>query len=137
MRRHFFLAVALLLVTGAARPAMRPVEPDPVAVNAAIEAFQKLSKKEKRAKFRLVKKELKAYKEARKAGKATDTNTVLLVILAILLPPLAVYLHQGATSKFWITLLLFLLGLVGAFYLSHWLILAAIVYALLVVLGAA
>ncbi|MBK7885425.1 MAG: YqaE/Pmp3 family membrane protein [Chitinophagaceae bacterium] len=50
----------------------------------------------------------------------------LLVILAILLPPLAVYLHQGEiNTKFWISLLLTLL---------FWL--PGIIYALIVVLGA-
>lgn len=40
-----------------------------------------------------------------------DTNTILLVILAILLPPLAVYLKDGSASTlFWITLILCLIG---------------------------
>jgi len=38
---------------------------------------------------------LKKYKQDKKAGAEASTNTLLLVILAILLPPLAVYLHQG------------------------------------------
>jgi uncharacterized membrane protein YqaE (UPF0057 family) len=50
---------------------------------------------------------------------------VLLVILAILLPPLAVYLHQGeVNTKFWISLLLTLL---------FWL--PGVIYALIVILG--
>jgi len=50
---------------------------------------------------------------------------VLLIILAILLPPLAVYLHQGEiNSKFWISLLLTLLFFIPG-----------VIYALLVVTG--
>ncbi|RYF79670.1 MAG: YqaE/Pmp3 family membrane protein [Chitinophagaceae bacterium] len=48
----------------------------------------------------------------------------MLVILAILLPPLAVYLHEGTTNtRFWISLLLTLL-----------LWLPGVIYALIVVL---
>lgn len=53
---------------------------------------------------------------------ATDTNTLLLVIIAILLPPLAVFLYEGEINKnFWINLLLTLLfyipGLIHALIL--------------------
>lgn len=73
----------------------------------------------------LVKKELRAFKAAKKAGGQADTNTLLLVILAILLPPLAVYLHQGEiNNKFWISLLLSLLFWVPG-----------VIYALIIILG--
>lgn len=54
--------------------------------------------------------------------KATDTNTLLLVIIAILLPPLAVFLYEGEINKnFWINLLLTILfyipGLIHALIL--------------------
>jgi uncharacterized membrane protein YqaE (UPF0057 family) len=111
-------------------------EPDPATVKAAIEAFKGLSNKEKRVKLKLAKKEIKTYKKRSKHGDEVDTNTLLLVIIAIILPPLAVYLHEDEiNNKFWITLLLFLLGIAGAFFLSWVALLAAIVYALLVVLG--
>ena len=65
------------------------------------------------------------FKADKKAGKEPSTNTLLLVILAILLPPLAVYLHQGEiNNKFWIALILTLL---------FWL--PGIIYALVVILG--
>lgn len=42
-------------------------------------------------------------------------NTILLVILAILIPPLAVGLKVGLTGHFWINLVLLLLTLgIGA-----------------------
>ncbi|PHK99468.1 hypothetical protein CGL56_06655 [Neolewinella marina] len=67
----------------------------------------------------------KAVKSALKDYQDADTNTILLVILAILLPPVAVLVHQGElNSKFWIALLLTLL-----FYLP------GLIYALLVIFG--
>jgi uncharacterized membrane protein YqaE (UPF0057 family) len=58
-----------------------------------------------------------------------DARLVLLVILAILLPPLAVFLKQGEIDvKFWISLALCLLAII-TFVL--WII--PVLYALLVV----
>ncbi|HQV87199.1 MAG TPA: YqaE/Pmp3 family membrane protein [Chitinophagaceae bacterium] len=100
-------------------------EPDPAKVKEAVDAFKNLSKKEKKERAREVKKEIKAYKAAKKSGKDADTNTLLLVILAILLPPLAVYLHEGEiNNRFWISLLLTLL---------FWL--PGVIYALIIILG--
>ena len=128
MRKKFFLAIAILILTTSfnfSTAASLPKEPDPVQVKAAIEAYNNLSKKEKRAKARDVKKEIKAYKAAKKTGKEPSTNTLLLVILAILLPPLAVYLHEGEiNNRFWISLILTLL---------FWL--PGVIYALIVILG--
>ncbi|MDE3236786.1 MAG: YqaE/Pmp3 family membrane protein [Bacteroidota bacterium] len=70
---------------------------------------------------------LKEYKAEKKAGGDADTNTILLCIVAILLPPLAVYLYEKEiNTKFWISLLLTLL---------FWL--PGIIYALLVILAGA
>ncbi|WP_242693324.1 YqaE/Pmp3 family membrane protein [Sabulibacter ruber] len=67
------------------------------------------------------KKEFK--KEVKNAIRGTnEVGTVLKIILAILLPPLAVFLHEGLGSRFWISVLLTLLF-----------ILPGIIYALLVV----
>ncbi|HMU47535.1 MAG TPA: YqaE/Pmp3 family membrane protein [Chitinophagaceae bacterium] len=109
---------------------------DSTQVKAAIAAFKSLPAKEKRYRLREARKSIKEFKAAKKAGSDPDVNTLLLVILALLLPPLAVYLHQGeANSKFWITTLLFVLGLIGAFAIGWYLILASVVYALIVILG--
>ena len=73
------------------------------------------------------------------ASPAGDVNTILLVILAILLPPLAVFLFEGATSRFWIDLVLALVGLGVGFWLLGplaWVCgLVAVIYALLIVLS--
>ncbi len=124
----FFIAITPITQLSAAIvvPASSvSTEPDPATVKAATDAFKSLSKKEKREKAKEVNKEIKAFKASKKAGNAAETNTLLLVILAILLPPLAVYLHQGEiNSKFWISLLLTLL---------FWL--PGVIYALVVILG--
>jgi uncharacterized membrane protein YqaE (UPF0057 family) len=100
-------------------------EPDPNTVKTALEEFNSLSRKERKARLKDAKKEYKAYKKEKRNGNEPSTNTLLLVILAILLPPLAVYLHQGEiNSKFWISLLLTLL---------FWL--PGVIYALIVILG--
>ena len=102
-----------------------PAEPDPAAIKAAKEEFLSLSKKERKARIKDAKKEIKEYKKAKRAGSEPSENTVLLAILAVLLPPLAVYLHQGEiNSKFWISLLLTLL---------FWL--PGVIYAFIVIFG--
>lgn len=75
--------------------------------------------------------------------KSVDTSDpimlILLVILAIILPPLAVFIYEGATKRFWIDLILAILGWgIGFAFLgaSGWLLgLIAVIYALLIVLG--
>lgn len=106
-----------------------PVSEVPVTSKSAIKnslsEFKNLSKKEKRERVKLAKKELKKYKAEKRNGAEPSTNTLLLVILAILLPPLAVYLHEGVVNnKFWISLILTLL---------FWI--PGVIYALIVVLG--
>lgn len=96
------------------------------AVTESVNQFNHLSKKEKKSRISEVKAQLKLFKANKHEGKANDERTILLVILAILLPPLAVYLYENAiTTKFWISLILTLLLWVPG-----------VIYALLVVLGA-
>lgn len=65
---------------------------------------------------------------------------IILVILAIIIPPLAVFIYEGATSRFWIDLILAIVG----WGVGYWLLgglgflcgLAAVIYALLIVLEA-
>lgn len=98
------------------------------------ERVQDLSRKEKRAlrrevrKIRLAEytKDLPAYEknEAEDIKQESEVN-ILALIFAILLPPLGVFLHQGEiNTKFWISLILTLLGYVPGQ-----------IYAVLVVLG--
>lgn len=97
---------------------------DEAMVKNAVAAFKSLSKSEKKARLAEVKQMVKNYKAEKAAGEG-GTNTLLLAILAILLPPLAVYLHENAiNTKFWISLLLTLL---------FWI--PGVIYALIVVLS--
>jgi uncharacterized membrane protein YqaE (UPF0057 family) len=98
--------------------------PTAAEVKQAMKEFKSLSKAERRGKMSEVKKAVKEFKKNKRKGEAS-TDTVLLVILAILLPPLAVYLHQGEiNNKFWISLLLTIL---------FWI--PGVTYALIVILG--
>ena len=68
---------------------------------------------------------IKEYKAQKAVAATPSTNTLLLVILALLLPPLAVYLHEGQINgKFWLNLLLTLLFFIPG-----------VIHALIVVLG--
>ncbi len=99
-------------------------EPSPLTIKSAISELKNLPRKERKERIKEAKKQLKELKRDKKNGKSRDVDKVILIILAILLPPLAVYLHQGEINKkFWICLLLTLLF-----------ILPGIIYALLVVL---
>lgn len=97
---------------------------DEAMVKNAVAAFKSLSKKERKSRLFEAKAWMKNYK-AQKSSADESSNTVLLAILAILLPPLAVYLHENDTNtRFWISLLLTLL---------FWL--PGVIYALIVVLS--
>lgn len=134
MRQKMCLVLAALVCFSSLKPAQAisifpsttvSAEPDPARVKAAVEDFKSLSKKEKRQKIKSVKKEIKNFKAEKKKGSDASTNTLLLVILAILLPPLAVYLYEGEiNNRFWISLLLTLLFWVPG-----------IIYALILILG--
>jgi uncharacterized membrane protein YqaE (UPF0057 family) len=99
-------------------------EPDSATMKTAIEEFKNLSKKERKARIKEAKKEIRKYKRSAHKGEASE-NTVLMAILCILLPPLAVYLHEGEiNTRFWISLLLTIL---------FWI--PGVIYALIVVFG--
>lgn len=101
-----------------------PAKPGSKTVSSALSEFMHLSRKERKSRIREAKTEIKKIKAEKKVGAEPSTNTLLLVILAILLPPLAVYLHEGEiNNKFWLDLVLTLL-----FFLP------GVIYALIVVL---
>lgn len=129
------LPAASAVLSSSSMPAPA-IEPDPAVIKASLEEFRSLSKKEKKSRLKEARKAIKEYKKQKRKGMDPSTDTLLLVIIALLIPPLAVYLHQGETNnKFWITTLLFVIGILGAFLLSWALILASIIYALVVILG--
>lgn len=104
--------------------------PSDKEVNNALNEFKSLSRKEKKSRVKEVKKLLKQYRADKKAGKETDDRTILLAILAIILPPLAIYLKEETfTWKFWVSLLL----VVPIFFAFWYFFILAIGLALLVV----
>jgi uncharacterized membrane protein YqaE (UPF0057 family) len=112
--------------------------PSVEAVQSAMEEFKSLPKKERKDRFKEVKKAIKEFKAQKKAGGDADTNTLLLVLLGILIPPLAVYLHEGSTNnKFWLNVILTILGFVlfgfaGSIFLGS---IPGIIHALIVILS--
>ena len=134
MRKSLFFLLAILLIGSTINPGFSAIvvppssnssQPDPEKVNAAVAEFKSLRAKERKERVKEVKQQLRAFKAAKKAGQEPSTSTLLLVILAILLPPLAVYLYEGEiTSHFWISLLLTLI---------FWI--PGVVYALILILG--
>ncbi|CAH0999431.1 hypothetical protein LEM8419_00730 [Neolewinella maritima] len=85
-------------------------------------SLKSMTAKERRT---LKREQRRAVKDALENHQDASTNTILLVILAVLLPPVAVLVYEGElNNKFWIALLLTLL-----FYLP------GLIYALLVIFG--
>ncbi len=100
--------------------AVVPVDETTVSSNTTHTAdWEKMTAKEKRTMRKEVK---KALKDAKKSD--SDVPLVLLVILAILIPPLAMALYDGISNRFWISLLLTLLFFVPG-----------MIYTLVVILG--
>lgn len=103
--------------------ASEPVTIDKAKADAALSEFKNLSKHERKDRIKEAKIALKQYRK-NKAEVDASSNTLLLVILAIILPPVAVLVHEGGiNNKFWLDLLLTILGF-----------LPGIIYALIVVL---
>lgn len=98
-------------------PGKEAVAPLP-SVKELVNSFKELPRSERKARIKEVKKELKEYKRLKKSGAEPIADRTLIIILAILIPPLGVYLYEGEiNSKFWISLLLTLLfWLPGAIY---------------------
>ena len=113
-------------------------KPADKAIQEAMKEFNKLSKHEKKSRIREIKRAIKDFKAQKREGSDVSTNTLLLVIIAILIPPLAVYIHEGdINNKFWISVLLTILGYLlfgfaGIFFLGS---LPGIIYALYVILS--
>jgi uncharacterized membrane protein YqaE (UPF0057 family) len=94
------------------------------------------SGKRTKSSFSTMKKKL--VKSTSKSSDGTsDVALILLVILAIIIPPLAVLLYEGASGRFVIVLILWLLAIFGFFLspIAGLLYLIAMIYALIIVLG--
>jgi len=122
-----FLLSGIVLMLSHAAFAVAPYRnaaPVGTEMNVAPPAEKELTRKEKREMRKALKHQIRdAVKNAKAQGASDDM--VLLIILAILLPPLAMYLYEGsATTRFWISLLLTLLFFIPG-----------MIYTLIVILG--
>lgn len=70
---------------------------------------------------------------------SSDVMLIVCVILCFIIPPLAVFLFEGASGRFWIDLILFIIGIAIVGWLligiSGLALLASVIYALLIVLS--
>ncbi|WP_018477997.1 YqaE/Pmp3 family membrane protein [Pontibacter roseus] len=117
------LEASVAAPVAAATPKVTPVAPVPVEEVKVTEAEALAMAKERIASMtKAEKKEFR--KEVREALKQDGGGgtSIIKIILAILLPPLAVFLHDGIGTSFWISIILWLLGVIPG-----------IIYALLVV----
>lgn len=81
--------------------------------------------------YRIAKREARRDTQGEQRHADSDLVLVILVILAIVIPPLAVLIHDGgATTNFWVSLLLALLAIIS-FPIS---MLPAIIWSLIVIL---
>jgi uncharacterized membrane protein YqaE (UPF0057 family) len=107
------VSVSVSPVKAASLPSVEPAaktEPAPESVKSAVDEFKNLSRHDRKNRIKDAKKLLKEYKADKRAGRDAETDQVLLAILAILLPPLAVYLKEGeVNTRFWISIILTLL----------------------------
>jgi uncharacterized membrane protein YqaE (UPF0057 family) len=84
-------------------------KPNETEVSSAVDEFKSLSRSDRKARTSEAKALVKQYNKDKKHGKTSDgeTNTILLCILALLLPPLAVYLKTKSLDwRFWVSILL-------------------------------
>ncbi|RMF03672.1 MAG: YqaE/Pmp3 family membrane protein [Bacteroidetes bacterium] len=142
---NLFVLICLLGLAFPAEAAVLHPKPKPADTERTVEApAHQLNKKEerklRREQRREFRKALRAeLRKARKAGNNSDVEVVLLIIIALILPPLAMFLYDGgASSRFWITLVLslagFLLwGILG--FLGSLAALASVLFALWVIIS--
>ncbi|WP_262892260.1 YqaE/Pmp3 family membrane protein [Pontibacter aquaedesilientis] len=116
-------SVAAPAVTSPA-PKLAPIAPAATEEVAITEAEAMAMAKERISS--MTKAEKKAFKkevrEVMKQDRRGGGANIVEIILAILIPPLAVFLHDGIGTSFWISIILWLLGIIPG-----------IIYALLVV----
>lgn len=116
---------AAVVVPPTATEPMAPPATEETIREAALEYRASLKEMSAGERRELKREQRRALKDALKNHRQGSDDMLLLVIIAIFIPPLAMYLHQGEINgKFWISLLLTLL-----FYIP------GLVYTLITILG--
>lgn len=121
----FFLSFTTAIASSSYKEVSFPNDQPESDVKQMMEEYKSSLKDMSRKERKLKKKETRAeVKQAIKDNKGADTDTLLLVIIAIFIPPLAMAIYDGITTRFWLSLLLTLL-----FYLP------GLIYTLIIILG--
>jgi uncharacterized membrane protein YqaE (UPF0057 family) len=129
--------LGLCLPTEAAvvHPKPAPAETERMASAPAAQMSKKEERKLRREQRRAFRKALRA--ELRQALKAasSDVELILLVVIALLVPPLAMFLYDGgASSRFWISLILLGVGILLWGTLGALSTLASVLYTLYIII---
>lgn len=131
------LVFTLLVAQPAAEAAVlhpKPVEKTEVAGQQLSKKEQRQLRKEQRRSFRKAVRE--QFRQMRKNSSSSDVELILLVIIALFIPPLAMFLYDGeASSRFWISLVLMLLAIPLWGTLGALALLASIIYTLYIILS--
>ncbi len=136
-----FLGLSLIVGTPVSHAAvMNPAQGKQVEATQqeASKKEMRETKKETRRQFRQTLKD--TLREVKQSAAAGDTEAILLVILALFIPPLAMYLYEGsATGRFWISLLLILgavvLSILGFGWLASLAVLCSVIYTLYIIIS--
>lgn len=140
--KHIVLLLSIFTCLLAFAPTTQAAVLHPVKQTETVEkAERRMSKKELRQERRAMRKSFRKalreqLREARRSGKVDDVELILLVIIALFVPPLAMFLYDGeASSRFWISLILMLLAIPLWGFLGAVALLASVLYTLYIILS--
>lgn len=137
---QFSLLLIFTLLMGPTVSEAAVLHPKPVD-KTEVATGQQMSKKEQR---QLRKEQRRSFRKAvreqvralRQSSSSSDIDLILLVIIALFIPPLAMFLYDGeASSRFWISLVLMLLAIPLWGSLGALAFLASIIYTLYIILS--
>lgn len=136
----FLLGLSLLVGTPISHAAvLNPTQEKQVeSASPTTKKEVRAAQKETRREFRRTLKD--TLKQAKESAARGDAEVVLLIIVALLLPPLAMFLFDGeASGRFWISLLFALgaifLSFLGLGYLAGLSALISIIYTLYIIIS--
>lgn len=140
--KHIVLLLSVFTALVVFSPTSQAAVLHPVKQTEAVEksSERQMTKKELRRERRAVRKSFRKalreqIREMRRSGKVGDVELILLVIIALFVPPLAMFLYDGAaTSRFWISLILLLLAIPLWGFLGAVALLASVLYTLYIIL---
>lgn len=139
--KQFLLSFSVLALLCIWAPQVQAAVLHPVKQTESVEKVEhQKSKRELRQERRVQRKSFRKalreqIREIRRSGQADDVELILLVIIALFIPPLAMFLYDGeASSRFWISLILMLLAIPLWGFLGAVALLASVLYTLYIIL---